>query len=239
MPGAIDPEDFRILKSTSMFRGLHPRLVERVLAHAVTEIHGAGNCLFRQGCAAQSFFLILDGWAKIIRQSAGGVSTVIGVFTRGQTLADAVAITESRYPATAETVTRARVMRIDAGLVRATIRNDPEIALAMIASTAQHMFALMQQIEQLKALKAPERVAEFLLSLVPTDSGPAALALPFDKSLIAARLGMQPESLSRAFVRLRDVGVHVDGSDVRIADVAEVARFMHAGDAGGSVASTA
>lgn len=232
MPSPIDPEDLKILKSTSMFRSLHPRVVDRLLAHSVTEIHGAGNTLFQQGDSASSFLLVLEGWVKVVRASANGASTVIGVFTRGQTLADAVAIAGSVYPVSAETVTRVRVIRVDGSVIRSTIQNDPEIALAIIASTAQHLFALMQQIEQLKALKAPERVAEFLLSFADVSSGPIAIALPFDKSLIAARLGMQPESLSRAFVRLRDVGIRVEGAEVRIAEVEQVARFLQASDPG-------
>ena len=97
----------------------------------------------------------------------------------------------------------------------------------MIASTSQHLHRLMQQLEQLMSLKAPERVAEFLLSLTDCTSGAASIALPFDKTLIAGRLGMQPESLSRAFARLRSFGVQVVGSEVRIDDVAVLREAMH------------
>ena len=44
-----------------------------------------------------------------------------------------------------------------------------------------------------------QRLAEFLVSLSLTEQGHCALALPYDKSLIAGQLGLQPESLSRAF----------------------------------------
>ena len=35
------------------------------------------------------------------------------------------------------------------------------------------------------------------------------MTLPYDKVLIAGRLGMKPESLSRAFAKLREQGVTV------------------------------
>ena len=47
----------------------------------------------------------------------------------------------------------------------------------------------------------------------------AVVALPYDKSLIAHRLGMKPESLSRAFARLRGQGVTTDGNRVLVNDV--------------------
>lgn len=228
MASPIDPAEYKALKSMAMFRSLTPRIAERLLSECVTELHPAGSRLFRQGEPANSFFLMLDGWAKIVREAPNGASTVIGVFTRGQTLAEAIAIAGGVYPASAETVTRARVVRIEAALIRTTIHSDPDIALGMIASTAQHLFSLMRQIEHLKALKAPERVAEFLLSLTDAAAGSAAIALPFDKTLIAARLGMQPESLSRAFSKLREMGVQVEGAEVRIADVEQLAAFAHA-----------
>jgi hypothetical protein len=40
--------------------------------------------------------------------------------------------------------------------------------------------------------------------------------------LIAARLGLKPESLSRAFAKLRTVGVEVRASHVAIRDVARL-----------------
>ncbi|HRK24950.1 MAG TPA: cyclic nucleotide-binding domain-containing protein [Beijerinckiaceae bacterium] len=230
----IEPFELKALRATAMFRSLNPRVAEKVLAGSVVEVHMPGSRLFRQHEPAQALFLVLDGWVKIVREAPNGIPTVIGVFTRGQTLADAIAIAGGCYPVSAETVTRARLVRIDATAIRAIIHREPDIALAMIASTAQHLFGLMQQIEQLKALKSPERVAEFLVSLTDISEGPVSIALPFDKSLIAARLGMQPESLSRAFLRLRDIGVRVEGAEVTISDIAQVSAFAHSAEAAGT-----
>jgi CRP-like cAMP-binding protein len=94
----------------------------------------------------------------------------------------------------------------------------PEIALAIIASTSQHMHHLAQQVEQLKAQTGLQRLAEFLAWLCPPDGGNCTIALPYDKALIAGRLGLKPESLSRAFAKLKSVGVTVRASDVVVSD---------------------
>ena len=88
----------------------------------------------------------------------------------------------------------------------------------MIASTSQHMHHLAQQVEQLKAQTGVQRLAEFLVSLCPRDGGECTIALPYDKILIAGRLGLKPESLSRAFAKLRSVGVDVHASHVVVRD---------------------
>ena len=62
-------------------------------------------------------------------------------------------------------------------------------------------------------------VAEFLSSLCKEHAGVSRISLPYDKALIAGRLGMQPESLSRAFARLKQIGVHVDQNTAMIDDL--------------------
>jgi CRP-like cAMP-binding protein len=99
----------------------------------------------------------------------------------------------------------------------------------MIASISQHMHHLVQQVEQLKAQSGVQRVAEFLASLSMAEQGRCVLALPYDKLLIAGQLGLKPESLSRAFARLRTIGVMVDASHVVVKDVAKL-RLLAAND---------
>ena len=130
-----------------------------------------------------------------------------------------------RFPATAEAVTNARFVRIPADHIVKCIRESPDIALAMIASTSLHLHHLMQQVEQLKAQRGVQRVAEFLASLAPVEHGCCVIALPYDKNLIAARLGLKPESLSRVFAKLRSVGVAVHAGNVAVSDVAKLRRL--------------
>jgi CRP-like cAMP-binding protein len=97
----------------------------------------------------------------------------------------------------------------------------------MIASTSQHLHNLVYQVEQLKAQTGVQRVAEFLASLATVDHGPCAIALPYDKVLIAGRLGLKPESLSRAFAKLKQLGVEVHASHVLVNDVAKLRNYAN------------
>ena len=67
--------------------------------------------------------------------------------------------------------------------------------------------------------QAPQRVAHYLLTHCATDGGPASIRLPFQKSLLAGKLGLAPEALSRAFSTLRRAGVTVRGRTIQINDV--------------------
>lgn len=88
---------------------------------------------------------------------------------------------------------------------------------------------MVGQIEQLQVRSGTQRVADFLLKLCSIGDGPAPISLPYDKSLIASRPGMKPESFSRALARLRDLGVCRDRSHVSIADAAALAEYCAGG----------
>ena len=92
------------------------------------------------------------------------------------------------------------------------------------------LHGLVEEIERLKANTGVERVAEFIMSLCPAHGGECEIQLPYDKALIAARLGMKPETLSRAFARLRDVGVNMGDGTAVIADVGRLRHYVLAGE---------
>ena len=222
MASKLTAGDLQIVTRLAVFRGLKSETVEHIIAPATAVMLRPHEWIVRQGDPATAFFIVIDGWVKLYRNTASGDETVIDIMTKGESFAEAVAFTGNRYLATAEAVTEARVGRIPADHIVRCIRQSPDIALAMLASTSQHMHHLVQQVEQLKAQSGVQRVAEFLVSLSSAERGHCALVLPYDKVLIAGRLGLTPELLSRAFARLRAIGVVVDASHVVVRDVAKL-----------------
>jgi CRP-like cAMP-binding protein len=209
-------EDLEVVRRINVFRGLNRLMIERLIAGAGTLTLQNHQVIFRQDDPATAFFIVIHGWVKLYRLTVAGEEAVIQVFAKGDSFAEAAALTGDPYLATAEAVCDARVVRIPADHVVRNIREMPEIALAMIASTSQHMQHLVQQVEQLKAQTGVQRLAEFLASLCPSDGAKCTIALPYDKSLIAGRLGLKPETLSRDFAKLKSLGVDVRASHVVI-----------------------
>ncbi len=157
----------------------------------------------------------------------------MGLFARGESFAEAAMFLGGKFPASAEVVEQARLLRVESRPFEKQLHAEPEIAVAMLASVSRRMHYLVGQIEQLQVRSGTQRVADFLLKLCPAEAGPAEIGLPSDKSLIASRLGMKPESFSRALARLRDLGVRSERSHVSISDAAVLAEYC----AGGSLPS--
>lgn len=228
----MDPSDWQIVRSTPLLGAVSQEIAQALVGNQPVSVFRKGETLFQQGEAADAFFVVLGGWIKLYRVTPDGNEAVVGVYRRGETFAEAAMFLGGRYPVSAEVVTDARLLRVDGQVLRRRIMEQPELALSMLASASYHLKALVEQIEHIKLLSAPQRLAEFLLRLSPAREGESAIELPYEKALIANRLGMKPESLSRALAKLRPLGVSVDREHVSIVDVAVLARFVESGDRG-------
>jgi CRP-like cAMP-binding protein len=219
------PDDLDIVRRINVFRGLNPRMIHQMVAPATTLSLRAHQVVCRQDDPATAFFIVVDGWIKLYRITIAGDEAVINVLAKDDSFAESAAFTGQSYLHTAEAVSDARVIRVPVAHVVKCIQSTPEFAQAMIAAMSQHMSQLVHQVEQLKAKLGVQRLAEFLVSLGPSGEGSCTVALPYDKTLIAGRLGLKPESLSRAFAKLRSVGVHVHAAHVEVKNLDELRRF--------------
>lgn len=222
----LSASDRQIASGSMLLSSLPEDLAAHVLERATVQSFRRGETIFLQGDPAESVFVVLSGWVKLFRISPSGAEAVVTVLTRGSSFAEAVALRGQSYPVTAEAVTDVRLLSIRARLLIEMMKARPELCVAVLSTTFQHLHDLVAQVEHLKAYTGAQRVAEFLLELAPVSEGPCTVTLPYDKTLIAGRLGMKPESLSRAFARLREIGVRVQQHHAAIADVGRLREYV-------------
>lgn len=213
------------LRSSLIFKTLPEPIVDTVLASTAVKRYDRGETIFLQGEPAAAIHVVIEGWVKLYRISSNGNEAVVNVFTQGHSFGEAVALRDLDYPVSAQAVTDCTVLQIPAATLIGIMRNEPGICLSILASTFQHLHELVHQIEQMKAQTGAQRVAEFLMELAPVETGSCVVTLPYDKVLIAGRLGMKPESLSRAFAKLRGVGVRVSRNNASIDSVERLRTF--------------
>lgn len=221
----MTPEHKAIAAGSILLSGAPPESVDLLLTTARLRDIDRGETIFLQGERAGAIYIVAEGWVKLFRIAPNGTEAIVGVFTKGRSFGEAVAFRNDVYPVSAEAVTTSKVIRIDAEAYLRQIRDNPEFAVSVLSATFVHLQSLVGQVEALKAQSGAQRVAEFLLELAPCPNGACEVVLPYDKVLIAGRLGMKPESLSRAFVKLREFGVTIRQNHASIADIEELREF--------------
>ena len=219
-----------LLGDLPLFRGIEPDSLRELLSDATIQRFARNAVLFIQDDPATRVFVILEGWVKLFRETSEGNESTIAILSSGDSLAEAPFLHNGVYPVSAIAVEESRLLVIPAARFARQLWSDVQYAQNVMASMAARMLGLMRQIEQLSAKSSAERLAGFLVRLCPPDSDSAVVAWPLDKALIAGRLGMQPETFSRALRKLARLGVESRRNEVVVADLAALRAFSEGRD---------
>lgn len=226
------PADRELFMRTELYRRVGPEVAERLTRDCPVQAVQRGVEFTRQGEMAQDVHVILSGRISLVAEGNDGEETVITTFGPGEMFVTPAAILELPYLVTSRTTTRSRVLLIPSERFRHALQAEHALALMIVAQLARHWRLLLTQIQDLKLHSARERLIGYLLRECPAGAGSASVRLPNKRNVIAAELGMTPESLSRAFRRLRPLGVESRGGKVEIADVARLAAVIRGTQAG-------
>ena len=222
---AIRGNDRHYFSQHALFNQIDDESLNRIIAGTSVVNYAKGRTIFHRGDPADVFYFVLEGWVKVYRSTAEGDEAIVHIFSAGDTIAEGVAFAGKNYPVSAQAVENSRVVPILTKRLVAELTRSPELALSIMGSLSLQLHSLVTEIEQLKTRTATQRVCDFFVRRCAVDEGSAVISLPYDKVIIASRLGMKPESLSRILNRLRKIGVKTENGRVAISDVEALIRF--------------
>ncbi len=196
-----------------------------LLSGATTRSFSRGTTVCLQDDNAKTIKVLLSGWLKLYRVSPGGREAMLETLRAGQSFDEMAALQQSRSLASAEAISDCVVLFLPVPSAQHSEACRQEVYNAAISAASEHLDRMATHIETLKVQTGLQRLSEFLIDLCGSDAGEDNLVLPYGKMVLAGKLGMKPESLSRAFNRLRDVGVDSELRKVRIKDVSALRTF--------------
>ncbi|MGQ4880686.1 Crp/Fnr family transcriptional regulator [Billgrantia sp. LNSP4103-1] len=230
MKSPLSRESLQAVRQVPLFAGLEQETLALLTEGAVERSYRRGTLLFSKGELADRFYVVLGGWVKLFRESPDGNECMVGLFTRGESFAEAAMFDRLGFPVNAAVAEDARLLVFPAEHFLTTLERNHGLALNLLANLSGMLRSLVRQLDQLTLQPTYQRLAAFIVSLCPDEDGPVSVCLPCDKLLIAGRLGMKPESFSRALARLREVGVSCERNFVHVEDIAGLRRFANAAD---------
>lgn len=142
---------------------------------------------------------VVDGMLKLALHHGEGAERIVRFVARGETFGEAAALLSRPSVLEATALVDTRVVVIPAVSLRLLMTRDAGFAHRMATMLAARMLELLTEVEASELRPAGERLAAYLLALAaphPRD-GRLTARLPATKTLIASRLGMKKETLSR------------------------------------------
>lgn len=199
----LGPADIQHLKHGYLLAALSPPEFEEVLAHAKVRKLTPGERLFDQNDPCTHFFFVLSGIVKLCRVAPSGEEKVMDLIRPGNFFAEAAMFMSGRYPINASALDATRLVALDARHFVRLVLGNADLSLRLLAKMSQRMHALINEIDNLTLHSGAQRVIGYLLDQVQAGSSPPCVRFQVPKHVVASRLGLQPETLSRVLTRLR------------------------------------
>ncbi|HBF31567.1 Crp/Fnr family transcriptional regulator [Rhizobium sp.] len=216
---SLNNRDRNILVKSPLMAGLTPQSLARMLALTTVLNFESRDILFREGDPADCFYTVLTGYVRLYRLNKDGREADIRICGSGDTFGECLLTSGDNYDYNAQAAENITIARFNMQKIRQMAEQEHDVARAIIHCLSNDLRRTMSCIANDRLQTAPQRVAQYLLDNCQAAAGSASLRLPFQKSLLAGKLGLAPEALSRAFSSLRHSGVTVRGRMVQIEDV--------------------
>jgi CRP-like cAMP-binding protein len=185
-----------------------------------------GEVLFQRGASAgDAFWLVAVGQIKLSFPTASGNERVLTTLHDRQCFGEAQALLGEPYPYSAEALTDSLLLRVDSSIYARLQTGMHPLASGLMTGMAARIHDLLHEIEQISVYSGIGRVINYLLKRCDAAGqvggcGGCTVTLPMAKQLLASRLNLKPETLSRIFHDLACDGlIHVDGKRIVIHDV--------------------
>ncbi len=223
------PEPIKsLIRQTYLFKSLDDAQLLQVMNTMRMLDLQEGERLFEFGQPAQRFYMVSRGQMKLFRVSLGGSEKVIDIINPGMLFAEAVMFMEQcHYPVSAEALITSRICAFDNQTLRNLLQDSTDACFAMLGEMSIRLHMLLNDIEQLSLQNATFRVVRYLAGqLSEQKTKEAVIALSAPKNVIASRLSIQPETLSRIFHTLTSKGIiSIQGGIIRIHDPVRLRQF--------------
>jgi CRP/FNR family transcriptional regulator, dissimilatory nitrate respiration regulator len=215
------------LQTTPIFHRLSRSQLLRLCQIIQPQTWQKDELIFKQGSPATGFFVVKTGRVKVFKVSPIGKEQILNIFERGDNFAEVAALDGQPFPASAATLDRVEAIFFPRQAFLELLRQDPDIAISMLISLAQHSRHLASVIEDLSFKDVPQRLAAYLFNLCDVSSQKSSdrspsidlVTLDLTKTQLSAALGTIPATLSRAFFRLSSEGIiAVNGSQIEVLD---------------------
>ncbi len=210
-------DDIEEMKRLPLFSGVNQTLVESMLKVAYLQRFPAHVELVREGEPADFLHVIVDGQVEVF-SAYRDRETTVAVLGPGHSFIVAAVVLDRIYLKSARALTPAKVLLIPAEAVREIFAHDAGFARAMALELATAYRAVVKELKNQKLRSSLERLANWLMVQDAATGSAGRVELPFDKKVLASRLGMAPEVLSRSFAALQPYGVCVSGATIAIGD---------------------
>jgi CRP-like cAMP-binding protein len=186
---------------------------DALLADARRRTVARGDFVYTPGDLADCIYVVDSGRIKIVRTSAGGGESIVGIRNPGDIFGELAWMTDgARRSTSAIALDPGDVCRIDAAAFERRLRADAVLAAHFARGIGQRLASLERELTELAGKSVPGRLVDVLGRLaaehgVTQDDGTLLIGLNLTHKDLADLIGTSRETLTKELNVLADVGL--------------------------------
>lgn len=206
--------DIKLLSSIALFHSLSSAVLGELSRVAKLQYYKKGTLVFDSIKSPHYFIYSIKGWVKLCRSAADGSDVIIDLFNDHYYAGEIFLFEENSESYCVEAISDVELLIIPIEQLKLFITKYHAFSLALLKATLHKQNKLTMEVEHLSIKNAMQRLGCFLLRLCTLQkTKDITIKLPYDKSLLASRLGIRPETFSRALAKIcqeNNIEVHDD-----------------------------
>jgi CRP-like cAMP-binding protein len=197
----VNKLDDSLLRNVPPFRRLDRPQIREILDQASPKRHEDGTAVFSEGHPAERFYLLLDGFVRVLRTTPGGETVTSLHIPAGQLLGIAAALGRDTYPATAQCAGECLTLSWPTRLWHHFVATYDGFAEEGYKTVGVRVNEMNTRIMELATQQVEQRIASALLRLV-NQSGRKVedgieIAFPITRQDISEMTGTTLHTVSR------------------------------------------
>nr|WP_217482882.1 Crp/Fnr family transcriptional regulator [Sulfitobacter maritimus] len=183
------------------FSRLNRTQIREILDQARIRRFDEGDEVFSEGMEASHFHLLLDGFLRVVRTTAGGEQIIVLHISPGQLFGIAAALQRDTYPATAVTAAESIVLSWPSTLWSSFIAQYEGFATESYKTVGQRLGQIQDTMTEIATQAVEQRVAAAVLRMVnqsgrKTEEG-IEIGFPVTRQNISDMTGTTLHTVSR------------------------------------------
>lgn len=214
----LSEPSLKLVQQTPLLKALDTKQFQALLANASVYNLAEGEFLFQQGQPLEQIFICTEGFIKLFRLTPNGDEKIVEIISAGNSFAEAVLfLGGQQYPVHAVALKPAQVLGINAEQYQQILRSSVDVCFHLMGLMSKRMHWLLTEVDRLTLHNATFRLLSWLLEAPTHASNTILLDVP--KHVLASRLSIKPETLSRILKRLSEQQlIRVDEQMIELLD---------------------
>jgi CRP-like cAMP-binding protein len=193
-----------VISNLPLFWGVLPASVAALGRQCWTLPAARGATVIAQGTRLPGVLAVAYGSVKLVLRRPERAERVLRITGALQTFGESSALLGRGAPYDAAALQESKLVVIPTAGLFVLLERDPRFARGLVTMLAKRKAELYAEMEAATQLSGTQRLASYLRGLAGAER---TLSLPFSKTLVASRLGIKKETLSRLLRELMELRV--------------------------------